>query len=160
MSRQIGDLLISLAFIAVSAAFLALSFGIGDRNASLFPRMLAWTVLVFSVWYLVGTLRPRTHRHAPAAEEGVDLVHFLAVLGLALVYIPAMNFAGYLAATAVFIVAGVYLLGYRRLAVLLPMSLLVTLLVFIVFKTLMYASLPSSALDNWLTELMYRTVLS
>ena len=160
MPRQIGDLLISLAFIAVSTAFLVLTFEIGDRYAILFPRLLSWTVLVFSVWNLIGALRPHRRRHEPATEEGVDLVHFVAVLGLALIYIPAMNLAGYVAATAMFIVVGVYLLGYRHFAVLLPVSLFITLLVFIVFKTLMYASLPSSELDNWLTELMYRYVLS
>ncbi len=160
MRRQLGDLFVSLAFIAVSATFLALTFGISDPNATLLPRMLSWAVLAFSCWYLVSTLRARLHRHAPVVEEGVDLVHFLAVMGLALVYIPAMTFGGYLAATAVFIVAAVYLLGYRRFVVLLPLSLCVTLLIFIVFKTFMYASLPSSALDNWITELIYRYVLS
>jgi Tripartite tricarboxylate transporter TctB family len=159
MPRQYGDLLISLSFIAVSAAFLALTFGIDDPNASLFPRMLASTVLAFSVLYFVRALLDRPRHPIQSAEEGVDLLHFLAVMGLALVYIPAMSLAGYLAATAVFTFVGVYMLGYRRLAVLLPMSLALTLLVFVVFKTLMYASLPSSALDNWVTELMYRYVL-
>ena len=160
MSRPIGELIISLTFLALAAAFLVLSFDISNPNAMLFPRMLGVGVLVFSAWSCLSALRGRSHRIEAPAEEGVDLAHFLAVLGLSLLYVPAMALAGYVAATAIFIAVGIYLLGYRNLKVALSVAVLVTLFVFVVFKTFMYASLPSSALDLWLTELMYRYFIS
>jgi putative tricarboxylic transport membrane protein len=95
---------------------------------STFPKVLAILGIVCSLVVLLGLEKP-------AKEEGKEpeidwrrlheyhLVPALSLIGLMVLYALALRPAGFLAATAGFLIAGALILGERRLLVLVPVAL-------------------------------------
>jgi|GEM_PF-685198 len=88
-------------------------------------------------------------------SENIFLI-FLTVL-LAVAYVAALPTLGFTLSTPIFIFVTLRLLGMRRYLTLVLISVLTTVTVFVVFKTVMYVSIPGGIFDP--TELMYRYLI-
>lgn len=175
--RPIGALATELAFwLGLAGVAFALTFSFAGElgsyrwGAASWPRAIVMAIAVGAVAQFVLQLRARAASGARSdrpnfwpsiGDAGVRTnLRLAAALGLPLVYVYLMPWAGFYAATPAFLIAYLYCLGERRGGFLIAVPLLVYGLVLLVFGSLFYVALPTGKLpgfydfSNWLLVLI------
>ena len=137
------NLLLSGLFIWVSVFFYyqTLLFdipkGLNITSPALIPRL--WSVLLFitSTWNLVIELKGK---NAPIKRGKIKLVG-MTLLAL-LIYFVAIPYLGYFLSTPFFLLAGFYILKYRKWPVMITYSIGFVLFSYVVFQLLLKIDLP------------------
>jgi len=83
-----------------------------------------------------------TERKQPEAEEDSDIKTVWIVIALLFAYLVLMQWAGYYLTTPLFILAAMYVLKYRKTAVMLTGSFGFVLFSYLVFNLLLHIDLP------------------
>ncbi|WP_170145962.1 tripartite tricarboxylate transporter TctB family protein [Rhodoplanes elegans] len=161
-----------LVILLVAGAYLFETFNIPDfyqlpdtPGPKTFPELLGLVFAVMGLWLLVSPadlmarMRAKRDGTAPAAGEaaaapqgnllarlGLDW-YFVALWGVVLAYLWFMPDVGFPVATFVLLFAFTWLLGEKRLHILLSLSLGVTLVVFFGFKYGLNVRLPLGVLE-------------
>jgi putative tricarboxylic transport membrane protein len=91
-------------------------------------------------------------KSVPRVEGKLLIFLCMLVVGL---YVLLMPVLGFLISTALFIFTILFLQGMKRYFLMLIISLLTAIVVFLLFRTIMYISLPSGIFDP--TEFVYQT---
>jgi putative tricarboxylic transport membrane protein len=122
------------------------------------PQVLCVGIGIGALIRLVQKLRSRERRAVGDAASETDEVRMPRVaLGIALVigYVVGMLFLGYILATALFLIAFIYLGGQRKWYVV-PLGIASSLLFAYVFLKVVYIALPSGVgVFDQLTVLLY-----
>jgi len=147
---------------AVYLFVVALNFrqvGPADQiGPSFWPQVLCVGIGIGALVRLGQKLRSREHRVAGETASEADEVKMPRVaLGIALVvgYVIGMLFLGYILATALFLIAFIYLGGQRKWYVV-PLGIASSLLFAYVFLKVVYIALPSGVgIFDQLTVLLY-----
>ena len=85
-------------------------------------------------------------------RKGAGLI--VGLLAITAAYLVAMDVIGFVISTPVYIFVMLFVLGIRRYIFMIVTSVLTVTVIFIVFRTLMYLSLPGGIFDP--TEFIYR----
>ncbi|MGE4298761.1 MAG: tripartite tricarboxylate transporter TctB family protein [Desulfovibrionaceae bacterium] len=132
---------LSLVFMAISVTTFITASGYDDMPAR-FPKLLALVFALLSVILLVQTWlkarREPTRVQTAAMALGTPILVALGMAG----YATALEFAGFIAPSALLMVYVGWVLGYRRAGLLLLVSLLFVLFVWGVFGVLLGVPLP------------------
>ncbi len=118
----------------------------GVVNSRFFPRLCSLSLIVFAIImvfedYLFAKRQWAGEERGQAIIKGE--VQRVAIIGsLSLLYLLIYKPLGHIVCSILFIGCFFYLLGTRRLVVLVPLSLLVPLLIYIVFRVFLNVPLP------------------
>lgn len=97
-------------FTLASAVFWVISLGY-PPDAALFPRIITFVTLAFSVYFLIGKLRREKENRSSVKGEGLpwyfSAASMLAFLGL--IYL-----AGFIVAMFLYLEATIFWLGYKK----------------------------------------------
>jgi putative tricarboxylic transport membrane protein len=153
---------IVLIAAAVSLFVVALGFrqvGPSDQiGPGFWPQVLCLGIGIGALVRLAQKLRSRERQVVvDAASEADELRMPRVALGIALVvgYVVGMLFLGYILATALFLIAFIYLGGQRKWYVI-PLGIASSLLFAYVFLKVVYIALPSGVgIFDQLTVLLY-----
>ncbi len=142
--------LVALSFKQVGPA--------GQIGPGFWPQVLCVGIGIGALVRLGQKLRSRERRVVgDAASEADEVRMSRVVLGIALVvgYVVGMLFLGYILATALFLIAFIYLGGQRKWYVV-PLGIASSLLFAYVFLKVVYIALPSGVgIFDQLTVLLY-----
>lgn len=144
-------MLIALGLLALCGVFFA---ELQNSRASgafvtttTFPKVLVGLLAGLSALLLLGAIR------RPAAVPGfhggpgtAGLLRVAGMVGWIAVYVAALPWAGYFAATAVFIVGASLLFGNRRWGVIASWAVLLPAVLIVFFEKVMIVLLPASRL--------------
>jgi hypothetical protein len=128
------------------AVFGLLALGVFQQTArmksieSIFPRLLAGIMLVSAIALLVITL---VQRRAVVNTQGMNSPQVLIVVGIMVLYIVLLPYAGYILCSIALGSSLTFLLGYRRIVPLLVGSTVFTAAVFVVFSVFLKVPLPT-----------------
>jgi hypothetical protein len=139
--------------IATTFVSLGIASGGGRDNAALFPGILAGLLLVVSGLHIGGRLINKSRsENEDRSRSLVDVVEYtkaagsgrlqLALVGLLVGYIVLLDFVGYIVTTPIALMAMFRLLGVRKTGANLIVSLVTTILVWLVFSELMRIPMP------------------
>jgi hypothetical protein len=150
--------LATAALLAGAAAYLLAASAAIPAQARLYPRIFLGAILAGSMLLAAGALleswrsRTRGTKDAGGSEEA-DRAGW-PLFAAMLLYVLALDPLGFVVATSLFLTLVLFWLRVPAgRAVLL--SLAGVLGIFVVFRTLMYVSLPTRAVDVFLLELLY-----
>jgi hypothetical protein len=139
---RLGDVLIPTFLISVSLVGLALSLvfpetaGVGPAAV---PRLWIGVIIPLSLYLLYGAGANRPD--SPAVPERWDVVCLFALI--LFVYVVAIDYLGYFASSFVFLPLAMYILGLRRLDVMLGVTMGWLLVSYWTFVRLLYVPLPA-----------------
>ncbi|HLT00570.1 MAG TPA: tripartite tricarboxylate transporter TctB family protein [Geminicoccaceae bacterium] len=139
-----------------AAVLLALSTSIPEQ-ARLYPQIFLLATLVGSAALALQTvLRGRAAGEADGAAAEPDLDRAGWPLYPALVvYVLVLDRLGFVVASTAFLAGALVWLRVPA-ARALPLAVAGVLVIFVVFRTVMYVSLPAGPVDVYLLELLYR----
>lgn len=161
--------LISGLVLIISAVFALFHLTSIPSRAAIFPQVMLWGILILSGLLVLKSLSlakiSRSDRRRETAEPGdqkakktaseeKDSVLIAASLITVGLYISLLPILGFFLATIFFIFAILFVLKMRRYVLMTVLAIVTSGLVFVVFKTVMYISLPSGIFDP--TEYLYR----
>lgn len=158
-----GEMIVTGGFVLVGGyvlfeigtTFVALGIasGGGRDNAALFPGILASLLLLVAATHVASRLVKARRGNGQATQHAVvDVIEYtrapgsgklqLALLALLVFYLVLLEFVGYLVTTPLALMAMFRLLGVRRPVVNVVISLVTTLLVWLLFSELMRIPMP------------------
>ncbi|WP_101909705.1 tripartite tricarboxylate transporter TctB family protein [Marasmitruncus massiliensis] len=115
-----------------------------EKSEAIFPRMIGVFSLAVSFFQLYSDLKKADHKDKFQNSNVLKVLEATAVL---FIYILLMKKIGCLIDTVLLSFYTMYALGYRKLKVAVPVSVLLTLVVFLVFKLLLRVPLPMLFFD-------------
>ncbi len=146
-----GELIIS-GVILLGSLFLffeARKFGghdvYGKLGPAYWPEFLLICLMVLSLLVAVDAFRERKKAGSKKQEESKldgGKLRLLIAIGLIVLYFFLMKIVGFIALTPFFLIAFMYLLGERKKAWMIGISLGMTVLIVYVFTKAMYVPLP------------------
>ena len=147
-----------------AAAWLLVMSASIPEQARLYPQIFLLATLAGSGALAIETVLGGRRRGAadasdagaaPAAEADPDRAGWPLYPALVL-YVLVLDRVGFVVSTAVFL-AGVLLWLRMPAKTALPLAIVGVLVIFVVFRTAMYVSLPAGPVDIYLLELIYRS---
>jgi hypothetical protein len=150
--------LATAALLAGGAAYLLAASATIPAQARLYPRIFLLAILAGSILLVLGALFEawQSRRHGaekadpPEESDRAGWPLFVAML----LYALALNPLGFVVSSILFMVLVLLWLRVPAMRAVL-LSFVGVLGIFIVFRTLMYVSLPTSVVDVFLLELLY-----
>ncbi len=99
--------------------------------------------------------KPKSENTDGHEKSGTGQMLFLiGLLLITAIYIAALDVIGFVISTPIYIFVKLYVLGMRRYVLMIIISILTTASIFLVFRTVMYLSLPGGIFDP--TEYIYQ----
>lgn len=136
---KIVTFLVPAAFFLLAVYILVSTHFMPDRDA-MFPKLIAWIMLLISVIEGGSEGRKKQFTDCFAGNNLVKVGEFIATL---FVYIFLLEKIGFFIDTLVLGMAIMWLLDYRRKKILVVASLLITTVVFVIFYVLIKVPLPT-----------------
>ena len=145
ISAIIGLLLSAYVWIASASFPQDVVMKIGP---DFFPRIIAVAMTIASLFLLVQTLTNKTPEEAVQTLNLKDagILRALAFLILAVVYVSVMDFLGFIIATIICLLVGMYILKFRNLKNMVLVSLGTAMGVYFAFASILGIQLPSGLL--------------
>ncbi len=146
-----GEIIISLILIfgAIFLYVVTLDFPQGKLSQTAgpaaMPRLWIYGLLIFSGWLIVRSLR---QPQRTPETNGRKFLRSIGLVGLMVVYLTAMRWLGYYAATFIFLLAGMYLMEYRRHVIIWLTSAGFVALSYFIFWKILQVPLPVGILFN------------
>jgi putative tricarboxylic transport membrane protein len=149
-----SDILVSVILLALSAAFFAATFSFPKLTVALsptvFPRFVTVGLFFLSALLLIQGLSRRPGRRGGTAPVSAPkrpfALRFLLLAAGVLLYVLALEPAGYLLVTPPFLVGAMLLFGERKWHRLLAVSVLSTVILSGLFRMVFRVPLPRSPL--------------
>ena len=141
MVSRFVDKYLPVALLYGLAAYFLLDTKDFTPDALMFPRILAWSLIGLTTLLLLATLLKRVK--LPAAKEDRVPRKFAAIFGLSLVYIAAIHFAGFVISSLIYCPLTAVVLGYRKKARAVLVSVLIVGFIYCSFKYVLKVPLPS-----------------
>ncbi len=139
-SVAVAFLVLGIAILAYTGTvFVEAGYGDGDalQNAALFPRMIAWGLIVLSAFTIASIALGRSGEFAEdsAMPEYNPALRRKAILhlGLVAIYLGLLRYVGYDVATPIFLFAQFLLLGARWLEAIL-LGVAISLILALIFE--------------------------
>lgn len=143
---QRKDRSFAVIMVLLSAAFLVQSFSY-PAESSQFPRFLMGVQLLFSLIFLFQKFRlPLESKTVPSKEVIASLVPAFKVFLVTSLYVLAIDYVGYFAATTAFLMGAMSLFGNRRLLVMALVTGCFLALIYALFVLFMGVRLPQGLL--------------
>lgn len=142
-SRRTVEFVFAAALIAVAGAVFVLSADYPAESAA-FPRVLAVLLALCAV--LVAARQLRHRDEAGAQPFFLHLPRFLITLVALVAYVVAIDVTGYLLPSFALAVALPFVLGYRRLALTVPIAVGTLVLIVLVFNVALERPMPPDVL--------------
>lgn len=147
--KPFSDLVIGLSAVALGIVVLLLSgklqtvkLGIGPAG---FPRFIAALLIILGAVMAVpallrGVEKPRVQVEKKAASL------FLAAIAMSLVYVCLVSRVGFLIMTPLLLFGMMWLFGERKLPLMIAVSLITTIVIWLLFTKVFHIFLPSCRL--------------
>ena len=147
VKRLTYNLILSGVFVWISVFFFYQTFlfkipeGLNITSPALIPRL--WSVLLFvtAIWNLVNELKGK---YKPVKSGRIKLTG--KILLVLVLYFIAIPYAGYYLSTPFFLLAGFYILKYRKWPVMIAYGFGFVVFSFVVFQLLLKIDLPLGSL--------------
>lgn len=143
-----GSLVPPLLTLALGVAVIVVANGLpagglsADPGPGAMPRMVGIALVLFSLFLL---WRREAHERLPRGEGALRVI---ATLVLTLAYILTLRPMGFLVATALFLAAEMVLIGIRRPVVVIPMALVMSAGVYLLFRHGLEVPLPATRIGS------------
>lgn len=145
-----GNILVPCVFIALTILFavITLSFPEEEAGPAALPHLWILVLSVLSVSILLQILITKSD---PDPKSGrLDIL--LAFIASTVAYLLVMQVLGYYLTTFVFLVVIMYLLSYRKYAIMLAIASGWLLFAYVVFQRMLYIPLPQGKLFEMLLQ--------
>lgn len=150
-SERIGNivgavlLLVLGVLVFTQTAALSESGASSDPGAAGYPRLIAGSLIVLAVLL---ALQRGSGDPLPARRDGLRVA---SVVVLLILYALALDVLGYIAATALFLFAALFLMGIRKWLPLILLPMITSVSLFYIFYTIFGVSLPREFLERLLS---------
>ena len=139
--------ILSCIFIYIwAAAFFISSLSIENKQSRIFPTVMCACAVLLATLFLIACFRGKDQKEG---EEPADFTGTAraAIFGVILIgYILANYLAGYYIATILFLPLGMLYLGQRNWKAIIPVSIGVPLLIYLVFDMVLGMVMPTGIL--------------
>lgn len=131
-------------FYLAAVIFLYQTMRLPQMESRVFPYIVLSLVLILNTIFLVKSIKtPSDQREQCSFEGGNRALYITAAL---LVYVIAIGFAGFYIATPLYLYLTMRMLGQRKQKVLIPVALLTTLFVYVIFDLVLSMPIPCGML--------------
>ncbi len=147
-----SNIVASLLFIALSIWLFITSYFFPKAPSSmfgpgLFPMILASGLMIMSIILLVQTLlEKKNSNHSGIDIKSPEIRRSFTSLIATIIYVIAMNYLGFIVSTVIFLLFLMYLLKNREYIKMIIVSIVVSIAIQIIFKTVLHITLPSGFL--------------
>ncbi len=149
LSMKTCNFIVALITAAVGAAIAWTSYGYGigmsmfGPGAGFWPFLLGVALIVIAALIVADSIR----HGAELNQQQVILaapanLKAYAMMGLVAAYIACLTLLGFYVASFLFVMLAMYLLGMRRLSLMLTVTLIFLAAIFVIFGQLLHISLP------------------
>ncbi len=111
---------------------------------AVFPRMVGVFSLVVSCFQFYFDIKKKDHKDK---FQGCNVLKVLEATAVLFLYIFLMKKIGYVIDTILLSFYTMFALGYRKIKVAVPVAVILTLIIFFIFKVLLRVSLPMAFFD-------------
>jgi len=138
------EVIISLFLVLMSVYLYWLTFDFPQGKLSrtagpaAMPRLWLWGIAIFSLWLIVDSLRKEKKENA----KSYNMKKALMLAFLTAIYLSIISFLGYYVSTFLFLIAGAYLLLFRKHLIILITSAGFSLFSYFVFYKILGVPLP------------------
>ncbi len=156
----VSEIVFAVVFMCLAGMFFLLTFTFPPQSIALsptvFPRFVTACLFVLALMLLVQGVRKRRAARAakrePAEGQGgvraarrVDrpfVIRFVILGGAGFLYVQGIGLLGYLAATPLFVAAAMLIFGERKWYRIVPVAVVTTVTLYVVFRTVFRVPLP------------------
>ncbi len=150
-----GDAIFLFCCLCFSIAMIISANYLRDASGVLVPRLFGMLAVIFSLLALIiraiaffrgGELKRATLASAPAMQEGAEIegaMHLPTAIALAVAYVVLGELIGFIVSTVVIVFAYLWFAQYRRVLFGIVFSVLVALILYGLFYTLLQVNLPA-----------------
>jgi len=143
--RYTGNLILPLAVLAITLVFYYLTFDFPDQE-EVGPAVVPYLWMFFtSVFCLVLAVQAFKHKGKPDPVPG-RILNVLLYAGWMMLYLIAVQMVGFYLSTFVFLSSSMYLMGYRRIYVIMSVALVWLVFSYFIFARLLFIPLPMGSL--------------
>jgi len=111
--------------------------GLNITSPALIPRLWAIGLMVFAIWNLINEIR---EKHVGKKSENLKILGL--IIAALLIYFVTIPLIGYFLTTPVFLIAGMYIMKYRKWPIIIINSFGFVLFSYVVFDLLLKIELP------------------
>ncbi|MBN1829426.1 MAG: tripartite tricarboxylate transporter TctB family protein [Deltaproteobacteria bacterium] len=145
--KYFGEIMVPLSVMAVCILFVFITFSFPEEEAgpAVIPQLIAFFTVTFCMVLLYRVAQGLAKPDPPAGRTGF----MLAVVGITAGYCFLIDIAGYFLSTFLFLLVLMYVLGYRRRAVILSVALGWVLFSYAIFYRFLHIQLPLGFWENF-----------
>jgi len=139
--KYLSKIMLPLFFILLSTILFIISFSFPSNEKvgpAVIPRLWIIILIPLNVYLLVDILRQK--REIEHKDENKKVV--FGFIGLLILYLVSIFYIGYFISSFVFLIIGIYMLGYRNYITMLIISVSWLLFSYLIFYKLLYVPLP------------------
>ncbi|MBC8384835.1 MAG: tripartite tricarboxylate transporter TctB family protein, partial [Candidatus Cloacimonetes bacterium] len=136
-----GKIMIPVFFLLLSIILFIISFSFPSNERvgpSVIPRLWIFILIPLNIYVLIDVLRQK--KEIEHHNENKNVV--FRFIGLLILYLIGILYLGYFISSSIFLIVGIYMLGYRRILPMLLISAGWLLFSYFVFYKLLYVPLP------------------
>jgi len=148
--KPTGVMIFSAILIVIGLFFYYLTFNFpqGSLTKSVgpasIPRIWIFTLLIFSIWQLINTMRKPEEQIKKDPEQKIGLV--VVFVAMMVLYLIIINVVGYFISTLLFLICGILILSYRKYVFIIASSAGFVLFAYLFFYKMLQIPLPLGTL--------------
>jgi len=136
---------ITIGFFYLAAIiFLYQTFNLQQMESRIFPYIVLSLAIILNTVLLVKSIKTSPDKREQYSFEGGNRA--LYITAALLIYVIAIGFIGFYIATPVYLYLTMFMLGQRKQKVLIPVALITTLFVYVVFDLVLSMPIPGGML--------------
>lgn len=135
------DAYLPLFFLYAFSAYFLWDTQDFTEESLMYPRGLAWILIVLTTLLLLSTFTKKTPAKAQSEEKVPQ--KFAVIFGASALYVFAVPYLGFVLSSLLYCPTTILLLGYRRKGMALAVSVATVALVYVGFKLLLKVPLPT-----------------
>ncbi len=139
--KYLGRIMLPLFFIILSIILFIISYSFPSNEKvgpSVIPRLWIFILIPLNIYLLIDILRQKKE----IEHEGGNTKIVFGFIGLLILYLICIFYIGYFISSFVFLLVGIYMLGYRKYLTMLLISAGWLLFSYLIFYKLLYVPLP------------------
>lgn len=143
--KYLSRIMLPIFFIMLSIIFFIISFSFPSNEKvgpSIIPRLWIFILIPLNIYLLFNILRQKKEI---VQERGNTKIVF-GFIGLLIIYLISIFYIGYFISSFIFLLVGIYMLGYRKYLTMLLISAGWLLFSYLIFYKLLYVPLPMGKL--------------
>ena len=139
--RFIGNLILPSVVLVISLVFYYLALDFPDQE-EVGPAVVPYLWIAFTVFFCVILIIQSLRKTIAPDPKSGRIAHVWLYAGWLVAYLVSIQIMGYYSSSFIFLCTSMYMMGYRKLPVIITIAFLWLVFTYFIFAKLLYIPLP------------------